>query len=114
MKRDRSKYLYSSFHAHIPHRDQPHVNGHIGEREPVYLYYPFSLSKYSFNDRLVPFVILFFGMIVVLGNIVETYMYVNNEERKTVEGWGFKEVVDDYRGKMVDMKEGFLRRVKRE
>lgn len=82
--------------------------------EPVYLYYPFSLTRYAFNKELVPLVIIFFGLLVLFGNIAETYMYVNNEERKDDDGWGFRRVLVDYRAAMGDMKEKITARFRRE
>ncbi len=46
---------------------------------PVMLYYPITLQEYTFDPNLLPSAFVFFIGITAAANVLETYLYNNNE-----------------------------------
>ncbi|MFW6038714.1 MAG: metal-dependent hydrolase [Candidatus Saliniplasma sp.] len=46
---------------------------------PVRLYYPITLQEYTFDGSLLPLAFIFFIGITAAANVIETYLYNNNE-----------------------------------
>lgn len=69
--------------------------------EPVYLYYPFSMTLYSINRTILPYALLIFGVLVFIVNLIETHIYSLHEGgEKILEDEELKKLVLNYRSRM--------------
>lgn len=73
---------------------------------PILLYYPLTLQEYTFDPSLLPFALIFFIGITAAGNVLETYLYNNNEGmEKLPEGEPGRDLIFSYRNRMNNIKE---------
>ncbi|MFO7792053.1 MAG: hypothetical protein R6W73_03615 [Candidatus Saliniplasma sp.] len=73
---------------------------------PVMLYYPLSIQEYTFDPRLLPIALIFFIGITAASNVLETYLYNNNEGIESLpEKEPGKDLIHSYRKRMTHIKE---------
>lgn len=74
-------------------------------REPVYLYYPFSEQEFAMAPQLIPYLLLFFGLLVFFVNIIESYLYYSIEEDSIIGRKRIRFLIPMYHSRIRDVKD---------
>lgn len=78
-------------------------------QEPVYLYYPFSQQEFAMAPQLIPFVLLFFGLLVFLVNIIESYLYYSVDKETVIDKGRVRFLIPSFYSRFRDVKDDLER-----